>query len=176
MKSACSMFALLLVAPLALAACGDEEDNDGGADAGADTSADVGTSDTSMDDVAMGDAGMDDTSMDDTAAPAPTLSEVAEQVFTPGCGGARCHLGGDNEGGLNLDNDEGLLDRLLATSRTVGFPWVTPNDPIGSYLLHKIEGTQTSVGGGGLTMPSVGTLTDAQILLVRTWIETGANP
>ncbi len=174
MKSARSLFALLLAAPLAFVACGDEEDSDSTPDTGSDTSADAG--DSSMDDVAMGDAGMDDVAMEDTSAPVPTLSEVAEQVFTPGCGGARCHLGDNNEGVINLENDEGLMDRLLATSGMVGFPYVTPNDPLGSYLLHKIEGTQTTVGGSGSRMPSVGSLTDDQILLVRTWIETGANP
>lgn len=162
-----SLFALLLAAPLALSACGDEED-DGGttADAGTDTSADAG----------MADAGVADAGMEDSGGEAPTLTMVYEQVFEPGCGGARCHLDGDDGGTLNLDNDGMLMERLLANSNTVGFPYVTPNDPLGSYLLHKIEGTQTTVGGGGLTMPSVGTLTDDQILLVRTWIETGANP
>jgi len=59
--------------------------------------------------------------------------------------------------------------------------FVEPGDPEGSYLWHKINGTQASVGGGGLDMPSpvVGmddptVLTQEQYDTIEAWIAGGA--
>jgi hypothetical protein len=50
---------------------------------------------------------------------------------------------------------------------------VTPGDPDGSYMVHKIEGRPGIVGR---RMPFNGPpyLTDGQILIMRRWIELGA--
>ena len=54
-------------------------------------------------------------------------------------------------------------------------PWITPNDPSQSYLLHKVSGTQASVGGGGGTMPQGGSMSQADIASIELWINQGAN-
>jgi hypothetical protein len=52
---------------------------------------------------------------------------------------------------------------------------VAPGDSDGSYLLHKLRGTQGEVGGGGLRMPyGALPLQQGQINLVQQWIEQGA--
>jgi hypothetical protein len=49
--------------------------------------------------------------------------------------------------------------------------------PDSSYLVHKIQGTQTSVGGSGVRMPfgcTSNCLPEATINLIRNWILQGA--
>jgi len=55
---------------------------------------------------------------------------------------------------------------------------VRPFMPDSSYLVHKIQGTQTTVGGSGARMPlgcsGNGCLSDATINIIRNWILQGA--
>jgi hypothetical protein len=52
---------------------------------------------------------------------------------------------------------------------------VRPFLPDSSYLVHKIQGTQGSVGGGGGQMPLGGSpLAAEQIATIRAWITAGA--
>ncbi len=52
---------------------------------------------------------------------------------------------------------------------------VRPFLPDSSYLIHKIQGTQTSVGGSGDRMPLIGgPLTENEITVIRAWITGGA--
>ena len=52
---------------------------------------------------------------------------------------------------------------------------VEPGDSANSYLIHKLEGTQLTVGGDGDQMPLYGPYLDAATLdIVRTWIDEGA--
>jgi len=52
---------------------------------------------------------------------------------------------------------------------------VKPGDPNASYLWHKVNGTQTSVGGSGATMPEGGHLTAAELATIEKWISAGAK-
>jgi hypothetical protein len=53
---------------------------------------------------------------------------------------------------------------------------VRPSVPDSSYLVHKIQGTQASVGGSGGQMPLGGApLSQSQIDLIRAWIAAGAR-
>ena len=54
-------------------------------------------------------------------------------------------------------------------------PWITAGDPSQSYLLHKVMGTQGSVGGGGGTMPQGGSMSQSDIDSLELWINQGAN-
>ena len=54
-------------------------------------------------------------------------------------------------------------------------PWITAGDPSQSYLLHKVMGTQGSVGGGGGTMPQGGSMSQSDIDSIELWINQGAN-
>lgn len=51
---------------------------------------------------------------------------------------------------------------------------VTPGDPSNSYVFHKLDGTQASVGGAGSQMPTNGLLTANQLAEVEAWILEGA--
>ncbi len=63
---------------------------------------------------------------------------------------------------LNVQSNESSLVRIA------------PGDPPASYLVHKIEGTQASVGGSGVRMPLGGSLTDDQINTIRAWVTKDA--
>jgi len=53
---------------------------------------------------------------------------------------------------------------------------VRPFLPDSSYLVHKIQGTQATVGGSGERMPLIGgILTEQEIASIRAWIAAGAR-
>lgn len=82
-----------------------------------------------------------------------------------------CHIGG--AGGLSFDGDAyGALVGVPAVGADMSY--VEPGDVDNSYLVHKLRGTQASVGGGGGTMPPVGSLDDADIETIEAWIAAGA--
>jgi mono/diheme cytochrome c family protein len=104
----------------------------------------------------------------DAEAPAPTMSQVVENVFTPACGS--CHVAA-GLGGLSLAGDDGLLARLLGASLGLPtMPLVTPGRPSDSYLWHKVVGTHTDIGGSGSRMPPTEPLHTAELDLLRAWI------
>lgn len=88
-----------------------------------------------------------------------------------------CHRGMEAAGMLDLDDDL-AYDSLVnvPAPQAPGVNYVTPGDPDQSYLYLKLAGEQTSVGGSGTRMPQGGMLTDDQLLLVRNWILSGAQP
>lgn len=163
----------------ALAACGDEEETvtptpDAGTTDTAGESDGTGTADTTpeADTDTPDEDGSGDPPVDNVA-----LTQVSLEVFEVSCGGLACHTGGGIGGGLSLENDAELRDRLLAPSIGSLFPNVTPGDINTSYLWHKCEGTHRSdeVGGTGDRMPlGLPPLTDDQRSLLQAWIEGGA--
>ena len=190
------LLALALTAPLALAACGDDETTDtggttdagttdtgttdtgGGDDSGVTDAGgeDTGETDAGGEDTGETDTGGDDTGGEDTgetdAGGAVDLDTMFATVIEPSCGGAGCHLNGAAAGGINLDNDGTLAARLLATALQAPIPYVTPGDVDASYLWHKVQGTQDLVGGSGSRMPLVPPfLTDDQLNTLQAWIE-----
>ena len=53
---------------------------------------------------------------------------------------------------------------------------VTPNQPDNSYLVHKVQGTHLDVNGSGSRMPlGRSALSQSDILLIRDWIQAGAQ-
>jgi len=104
----------------------------------------------------------------DASAPAPTLTQVVEKVFTPACGS--CHVGTDL-GGLSLIGDERLLQRLRAPALGMpSMPLITPGSPEASYLWHKVMNSHLDVGGVGSRMPPTEPLHTAELDLLRAWI------
>jgi hypothetical protein len=64
----------------------------------------------------------------------------------------------------------------VPASERPGMMRVLPFKPDSSYLVHKIQGTQATVGGSGGRMPLGGTpLSAEQITLIRAWIAAGAK-
>ena len=104
---------------------------------------------------------------------AVTLGQLQTQIFGS-CSG--CHSGPTSNNlpsGMNLTTANDSFNALVnVTSLQVGgLNRVTPGDPDNSYLIHKLEGTQTSGG----RMPQGGPFLDqGTVDLVRQWITDGA--
>ncbi|MEX0708022.1 MAG: Ig-like domain-containing protein, partial [Woeseia sp.] len=105
---------------------------------------------------------------------AVTLTQIQNQVFTPICSG--CHTGPTSNtlpSGMNLsttaDSFAALVD--VPSIQVPSIDRVEPGEPDNSYLIHKLEGTQ-SVGD---RMPQGGPFLDQDTIdMIRTWITDGA--
>ena len=110
-----------------------------------------------------------------TTPSGPTFSvQIQQQILTPAC--VPCHTdeGRTPSGGLNLKSGTAFSQLVNVTSTgKAGAVRVIPGDPSGSYLIQKLEGAADIVG---LRMPRNGPpyLTDAQVALIRQWIQNGA--
>lgn len=107
------------------------------------------------------------------AAPV-SLAQIQAEVFTPACSG--CHSGPTSTtlpSGMNLSSAADSHAALVnVTSLQVGsLNRVTPGNPDDSYLIRKLEGTQSV----GARMPQGGPFLDqATIDTIRQWITEGA--
>lgn len=155
-----------LGAALAVSACG-----------GGDDDATTNDDDTSADD----DAATDDDAADDDATVADdddsggpmTIGEIESQIFAVNC--APCHIT-DSRGGLSLSAGN-AYDNLVSVESTEapGVFRVKPGDADNSYLVAKLEGRQTELGGSGGQMPLGRTPLDQQTIdAIRAWIDAGA--
>jgi hypothetical protein len=109
-----------------------------------------------------------------TAGLKPTLASIQANVFTPTCAVPGCHGGASAQIGLRLDPgfSAGSLVNV-ASPRAANLVRVVPGDPDASFIVHKLEGTQ-SLGG---RMPLFGPyLPQATIDVIRLWIKNGALP
>ncbi|RMF11631.1 MAG: hypothetical protein D6761_13940 [Candidatus Dadabacteria bacterium] len=88
-----------------------------------------------------------------------------------------CHQSSGAPHGLNMST-KSLARQNLVNVSSAEFPAmdrVEPGDADNSYVVHKLEGTQASVGGSGSRMPkSGGPLSSQQITEIRDWIDRGA--
>lgn len=81
----------------------------------------------------------------------------------------RCH---GASGGLSLSS---AYTKILGVESSVrGMDYIEPGDLRNSYLWHKIQGTHSSVGGRGASMPFGGSMSSADELKIETWILEGA--
>jgi mono/diheme cytochrome c family protein len=110
-------------------------------------------------------------------ATAPTVTfstQIQQQILTPAC--VACHTddGRTPAAGLNLKSGSAHGQLVgVASSAKAGAIRVIPGNPSGSYLVQKLEGAPDIMG---LRMPRNGPpyLTDAQVALIRQWIQNGA--
>jgi hypothetical protein len=109
----------------------------------------------------------------------PTLSSIQREIFETTDSSGRlactnCHNGNAFvPGNLRAGSSYATLVNTRSVQRPDLFR-VSPGNPENSYLIHKLEGRPGIVGQ---RMPR-GTgpfLTDGQILVIRRWIELGAN-
>ncbi len=99
--------------------------------------------------------------------PAPLTYSDVESYFVTACAG--CHGG---SGGFTLS-----YANLLANSVDVPtMPLVDPGDPSNSYVWHKLNNTQGTVGGAGGVMPPSGPLPATVRDTIEQWILDGALP
>ncbi len=104
-----------------------------------------------------------------------TLAQLQTNIFTPRCSGCHTGVGGVLPGVMNLTSTANTAAALINVTSLSEPPLkrVLPGDPNNSYIIHKLEGTQTV----GARMPFGGPFLDqATIDQVRAWIQAGAAP
>jgi len=103
---------------------------------------------------------------------APTLDSIQANVFTVTCAVSGCHGGAGAQQGLRLDPGFSAGNLINVPSpRDASLIRVVPGDPDASFLIQKLDGTQTL----GVRMPDGGPyLTTATVNVIRQWIQDGA--
>ena len=103
---------------------------------------------------------------------APTLASIQTNVFSVNCAIPGCHGGGTVQQGLRLDPGFSAGNLINVPSpRDASLIRVVPGDPDASFLIQKLDGTQTL----GERMPAGRPpLTTATINVIRQWIQNGA--
>jgi hypothetical protein len=106
-----------------------------------------------------------------------TLSGHVQPIFTESCALSDCHAGAQAPQGQNLSEGQAFANIVnVASGELPSMNRVTPGDPETSYLVHKIQGTQATVGGSGGRMPlGTGALPQSEIDVIRAWIADGAK-
>lgn len=120
----------------------------------------------------------DGTIDEDCACPEepPTFADTIQPIFTDRC--VSCH--GPPTPARDQDLSEGnAYDNIVdvASDELSTMDRIEPGDPDNSYMLHKLRGTQASVGGSGRRMPRDGPpyLSAATVNLIEDWVLAGAN-
>ena len=125
-----------------------------------------------------------------TATSGPTSSEVAltvipfanvtfsgsvEPIFTVTCARAGCHTSPSPPRGLDLSAGNAFNNTVGVGSTDVStMNQIEPNDPLRSYIVHKLRGSQATVGGQGSRMPLGGVVSNDEIAGIVAWILAGA--
>lgn len=81
-----------------------------------------------------------------------------------------CHQNASPAGNLTLQKGKAPANLIGVKSDESPLPYVTPGDPDKSYVIHKLEGTQLTVGGSGGQMPLGGTIASADLQAITDWI------
>ncbi len=102
----------------------------------------------------------------------PTLASIQAKVFSVNCAIPGCHGGGTVQQGLRLDPGFSAGNLInVASPRDAALIRVIPGNPNASFIIQKLEGTQTL----GDRMPQFGPyLPQATIDVIRQWIQLGA--
>jgi hypothetical protein len=103
---------------------------------------------------------------------APTLASIQDNVLTVNCAVSGCHGGAGAQQGLRLDPGFSAGNLInVASPRDPNLIRVIPGNPGGSFIIQKLEGTQTL----GDRMPDGGPyLPQSTIDVIRQWIQDGA--
>ncbi len=120
----------------------------------------------------------------DMDPPAPTLTEIRDQIFDVHCSG--CHDVGSASAGLELGPDLPIADlhanlvNVPVITNPTTLDYVEPNNIGASFLVRKLRGTMDTAPGCaagtcGLRMPrNQAALDNALIELIEDWINAGA--
>ena len=103
------------------------------------------------------------------------FAAAVQPILTANCALSGCHAGASPAQGMNLSLGQAFANIVNVPSNESGLLRVKPSEPDSSYLVHKIQGTQSTVGGSGGRMPlGRAALSQAQIDIIRQWIADGA--
>ncbi len=100
---------------------------------------------------------------------------MIQPIFTANCAFTQCHAGPTPQEGMNLSEGQAYGNIVNVSSNQVPrLRRVEPNRPDSSYVILKLEGNAGVVGGVATQMPLGGSLSQARIDTIRTWIAGGA--
>ena len=108
----------------------------------------------------------------DTSTSNGSFNRIQADILTPDCATSGCHSGTTSPLGLNLDANNAFNNLVNQTSsQSSSTLLVEPSNADASYLIQKLEGTQS----GGLQMPlAKPPLSNDKIQQIRRWILDGA--
>ena len=107
--------------------------------------------------------------------PQALLRRDVAPILDRNCAFIGCHTPPFHNAGLDLADAETMhANTVGAPSQQSPLARVLPGRPSQSYLWHKLEGTQLSVGGEGDQMPQGATLAQSELDVIRAWIVEGA--
>lgn len=127
-----------------------------------------------------------DEKLSDIAGPSPglhpTYSSISQNIFTSTDSSGRtactqCHTnqGRTPAANLNLLPDVGYAQLVgVASALKAGAVRVIPGDAENSYLVHKLEG-RPGIAGQRMPRNAGPFLTEGQMLIIRRWIDQGAQ-
>ncbi|WP_045117458.1 hypothetical protein [Plesiocystis pacifica] len=122
------------------------------------------------------DTGMDDSMMDEETTMGGELSHAADiqPIWDANCAVEGCHVAG----AIAPDLSDGYTAMVgVASTQAAGVDYVVAGDAANSYVVAKLAGTQSDLGGAGSQMPlNLEALSDADQALITDWINSGANP
>jgi hypothetical protein len=106
----------------------------------------------------------------------PTFPSIQSNIFNLNCALSGCHIGSNPAGGLNLSEGIAYGNLVGVSSQEVSaLQRVNPGDPDNSYLVIKLEGTDSRLQGERMPRGRE-PLTQEQINVIRQWIADGALP
>ncbi|MGD2135222.1 MAG: Ig-like domain-containing protein [Gemmatimonadales bacterium] len=104
-----------------------------------------------------------------------SFAQHVQPVFTNNCALSGCHAGASPAQGMNLSAGSAYGNIVNVQSAESSLLRIEPLEPDSSYLIHKVQGTQASVGGSGSQMPLGGpALSQETIDVLRAWVRNGA--
>lgn len=97
----------------------------------------------------------------------PTLDSIQQNIFTPSCATAGCHITGSPPFGLDLSEGNAYANLVnIASGQFSTLDLVEPGDPDNSYLIRKLE----AQGSGALMPLGRPPLPQDEIAIIRQWI------
>jgi hypothetical protein len=109
----------------------------------------------------------------DTAA--VSFVSSVQPIFTANCTNSSCHGGTNPQQGQNLTAGQAYSNIVNVTSHEVpAYLRIKPFSSDSSYLYMKITG-DPRIAGGTVKMPKGGSLSPAQIQIIKSWIDQGAK-
>jgi hypothetical protein len=104
------------------------------------------------------------------------FAQHIQPIFTASCALSGCHAGAGAAQGMDLSEGNAYGSIVNVPSNESTLLRIKPFEPDSSYLIHKVQGTQASVGGSGVQMPrGAPPLSQEVIDLMRAWVSKGAG-
>lgn len=106
-----------------------------------------------------------------------TVSRLQDDIFTPKCASVSCHAASANSlAPMSLEPGESYRNLVGVPSTQVpSLRRVEPGDPARSYLMLKLRGAASGVGGAPSRMPlGKPSLTEEELQNLESWIHRGA--